>query len=771
MNILESIEAENLILFKKTRFNFQPGVTCIRGQNLDSARDSANACGKTLLFNTVPNMLMHTPPLAEKKNEANKFLPPKSKVVQTYKIGKQEVVLTQALKGKSVHYDINIDGKPLQSRTATQMREAVTSLMPMSDAVFYSTVMVSPLRPPLLWLGSSAKRYDFFEEIADIGYYDKKAAQISKKISEIRIQEKVMVPWEQELQDLAQIYTGDEQIADLERHIKMLEETQDKEFKRTKKLRDTITQLRVLDAAPEGFPGKFVTAEQFFAAFKKEKEKVKELAGLGNDMFMHVAALEERAKQYPKYEKWKKQVAAFKSKYTEKEIRKRLKKRQELNEKLEDALETYREFQDDIRLYVKHKLHKVSGPNPTNKQVKEVREQIAAGKAHNKLTREYHETGKCPVCLRKAEKGAKGGTHEVKSLEAQLEKMLLLQTKYKVEAPYVQECLQLIKRKDEIVAATKAELAEMTKLEKHELLKANRPKKCKPVDPKLLKESRNNLKEIRRDFEKARKKFRKMDGLREYFRIVHSAFGDNAKIPELMAKLKRAQRKYNKVADVAHQKSDSLISLKSELLSIKRAKRSYEKLNAKCKKAKKVVQELSDWKILHEAFGATGMRVQHLQSFVSGYIKYMNNLAPLLFSEDVKFSADLHGRNFNLNVIRHGKSSDVRYLSGAQARFFMILSAVALRKMLPSNKTFNFIVFDEIDAGISTGELVKLTTVFMEYLQEEIPCIIVITPKSAAEFSIDGAVDKFFIRKGGETTIQNKEAANNNEPQKKRKAA
>ena len=757
MNYLNSIEVENLIVFDKARFEIKPGVSVIRGINHDSKTTpkSANAVGKSLLLASFANVCQHAPPMSEKKNSAASFMQPKSTIKLDMVLQDRPTRIKQYMQGKSVKYDITIEGKKQKVRTPTQMRTEVTKLFSLSEQICYSTVLISTLRPPILWQGTSAQRYDFFEDIAELHYYDTMASKISKKISEIKVQEKLIAPWLADLDDLRKIYTGPDQIKSIKRQIKILKIEREKLREKVRRSSKEYGKyedldLQVISQLPMGRSPK-----EFLEFHKKERAKLESLSKKGSQLSVALERAKNVYEQSLAYNSWKKQLKNMPPETT-KEIKRQIRK-------IKDEIEYYTQAQriisakeEELKVYNEKNLKKLEGPRPDWSKMEALRKQIQFQEHQSKLFKQWNDTGICPICKSQNRKRS-GLSHLNHKKEYLLMQQLYL--KYTIEDD--KELTRALKQvhyikhwKRRLKQAKKA----LILCQKRDTLNKNAPAKPSgTISKEDVIAIKKEIKKVEKVFKKKKKYLHNFEHkFLPTYQAIFSKFGD-VNFDNISANAKKIYKKHKKIQQKLNSIEDDYVNLRSQFESIKQACRSYNKLNKKYQKAKAIVQDLSDWQILHKMYGPVGMRIMHMQSIVQNYIDDMNALVPMLFSEPFKFDAKLEGRNFNLLVTRHGVPSDVRYLSGAQSRLFLAASAIALRRRLPPSKQFNFIEFDEIDATVSTGEMDNFTQRFIPHILEEIPSVVIITPKNVNEWLIPNATNYIFSRRKGKTTIKTKE--------------
>ena len=77
---------------------------------------------------------------------------------------------------------------------------------------------------------------------------------------------------------------------------------------------------------------------------------------------------------------------------------------------------------------------------------------------------------------------------------------------------------------------------------------------------------------------------------------------------------------------------------------------------------------------------------------------------------------------------RSKRTSDIRFLSGAESRSFSLLFMIACLPLIPRNRRSNLIVLDEFEAGLDKPTRELLVDKFLPALNKIVPHIIFITP-------------------------------------------
>ena len=173
---LEKIGLKNIIVHKDTQFNFENGITCIRGKN---------ASGKSLLMSSIPNVIDGCPPLAKKK-DAKVIHNENSGIALKFKNDSNEYVIKQISKKASISYQISKNGEDITPRTNPMAKELIEKIFPISSDQYYGLVHLTPYRSNILLSGNSTQRKEFFENIFKLNISDYVSEQIRLKLNELK---------------------------------------------------------------------------------------------------------------------------------------------------------------------------------------------------------------------------------------------------------------------------------------------------------------------------------------------------------------------------------------------------------------------------------------------------------------------------------------------------------------------------------------------------------------------------------------------------------
>jgi DNA repair exonuclease SbcCD ATPase subunit len=762
MRHLQSISFDDYILFKNEKFTFEDGVTIVKGENKDSkASNSANAVGKSLIFTSIPMVAYGSSPLAERKNSAKSFLQSSSKVSFDLAVGKDIFTLGQNTKGASVDYFLHKNGKKKIVKTIADKKLEIANAFGVSEEAFYSTVLISIYRPSPLWKGTSSIRYDFFEKTFDLQFYNKIYKELSKSVLKINAKSVAVKELQKEQLRLEETALDDIDYKELKDKYKKSEAVHKKALKKYIKEREKSSKYAL-------YLKLFETLNYPISSLAKSKDKVESLTALCtklaaerkqtlSDIEIAKASIELENKNkdlVEKLRKIKKKIANSElSKFSFNDLLLQYKKTKKSLSKLKAKKAVYKTIEGDITLYLKHKLATANFKDIDLSKLNVLEKELDTITHNYSNLKKLHKTHICPVCnthVKKVEKPklliselkAKIKRHKLYTLKIKVEKAVgkvedidasIQKTEDKLAS--LKKYLKLIKRYDELQDTLKNSV-------KSKVLVSN------PVE--ALTSLKAKIKQINTKGEKSFKKLNKykhdVTVLTQLYKIVNKPPIEVMRlINKFNAKLKKVRESYETI-DRQHQ------SVTISVTKVKTANRDLKAIKKRIKKLSKSLDLLPVYKRLQEACGPKGIRKTFVQSLAANYIKLLNKYSEYIYNEPYKFSAHLNNRNFDILVERNGKPpTDIRYLSGSECHKFLIISGLALRQMLPENKKFSNIIFDEIEVSSSKAEQQTLVNKFLPFITSLVSSVVFITPDS--NFNIEGSKTVKVLKKNGNSKI------------------
>lgn len=766
MKALQSITAKSFVLFQDQTFKFKPGVTVVYGENKDAETPSLsrNAVGKSLLFSSLPILVYGTPPSTLKRDSFKSFLKESTAVSFTFKDGKTPIKIGYDSKGKP-NYTVEEDGKPLQTLRKGDVKESIRGLFALSEEAFYSTVMVSIYRPSPLWRGSAAERYDFFKKVFELDFYDLIYKSLSKQLVELKSVELA----HKEVSKIAS-HTSNDVISPknqevLERDLSKLEAEKADIIKSITKHRSKIDRYKQFMELYNdlNYPAK--TSAEVAAKVENLNAHCEKLAAdyksAQNTITVYQNKLQERdklAKIAEYVEKFKKEAAKLKKaignakesslKKKLKAIKKQLDKNEEYADLLEAAAKLKLSYDEATKLAKSYEDGKIESLVKLYEFVKH----------NNKIFKQLIRDKECPICKTKHEK-----------LPKSLKRMSTDAIKKDIEEQRrIRVAYHLVKAFPEGLVDAKALRKERSNLREKlsciEELKAITEKlRTLPPDTVKLKDRKTLLTKLKY-YEGVAKELNKV-GKKKYEQLLkykedmqsHKRLAKIMKgsVEEIVKSYKKMNKTGSKLNETLNKVEASIGGLKIKLFKAYEAARKHQEFKLKLSKYKKKLKQVPMIRLLQQACGPNGVRVDYIKTLVNNYVKLLNEMAPYIYSEPYTFSAEVGKRKFDIIVHRNGKpATDVKYLSGAECHRFLAISAVALRTLLPKRMRYENIIFDEIEGSSSDAEREVFINRFIPYLLKIIPSITLITPTARDAFSVKGAREIIVTKSKGKSTFR-----------------
>lgn len=770
---VKSLELENVIVFDKIKFDFKYPISVIRGKNLDRlAKNSSNAVGKSLLFATLPNLLYFTPPQSVKKNSAKELLASKEARVTLSFFNKGKHVVSQYVKGKnSIKYEVSKNGTSLDFRKIDDAKKYISSVFPISEDAFYTFCYLSPRDFHVLLRGKQDTRFDFFENLFELGIFDVLLRKINLKFNELKQKEAKVSILKTELDKIA---SQKEEIPNIAQQLKTLKLEIDRISTKLIRNHEERTHLvAYLTLSQDIDTSKPLSV--LYENYNKLKDKVYQLK-LKYDQTI------EQEEQFRIYSKNAKIIDTLREKIIEIEATlpkvdtKYLEKIDQLRNKIEQV-EEFLEAQADKKDKMKPLVAEVKALNLTDKQ-KEIIKQKPEKKwqellsSHTYKLREDQVLYNTVVQITAEDKNSTCPTcQQVISVKYKNELLASLKVRKKENQKHIEKhslyvaYVKLQAQIDEI----EAEILSKEELVRHQIkLKNLQNLQDKLIDYReknyKLQDLQVRLQELQKDtlrvdmpekssksllaaIDKLTKSAVNLKNLiiqRKKFEKLEKTYDCPQTAQLLLDKTIKFINTYSpKIDEIQNQYSNLLVTFeKNKMLDGQLAE-----ITETISNISEELKDISIYAALKEAYSSKGLRILQIKNLANMYCDRMNQFARLLFSEPIRFFVDIDKGRFDILAERNnGKISDVRRLSGAESTSFILLSLLALLPFIPANRRANLLILDEMEIGLDRVTRDKFVTDFLPKLNEIIAHIVLITPQSSEDFYIPNAKE-FIIEK------------------------
>lgn len=777
---LEKIGLKNIITHKNTNFSFVDGITCVRGEN---------ASGKSLLFSVIPNVFDGCPPLAKKK-DSKVLHSENSGIGILYKNNDVEYKVKQVSENGNLTYSILKNGEDITPRTIPLAKDLLKNIFPLSTEQYYSLVHLTPYRPHILLSGSGTQRKEFFENLFRLNQTEEKAEKLKAKLNELkRLKDEKQILTEQLDEMLKDSKEDVISIEELEENIKILQARKNRKTEEYQTLVKSSNVISSYNIYKEQLCNKNLLNEKMWESIlsgsNRDLEKMKE---------QYETKLREMQTQKIEYEKFKK---------AEKEIK-----------DAENEIQSIGDCQFNREELEKQKSDIIINGKTLSEQLERLKteneQQIANAVKHNEtIDRFLTISASLPEKL----KGISADDFKERVIRAKqnvsrneqlIEKLTKLQ-----DVKNCPTCLRIL-NKDEIETVIKnceSEIQSSNRILKYEtngllfFTLSEQVGDCNKVDVDVLRnknfkkisETETQIKDLRAkvsainaDIEKSKR----IESLKTKISTLQTSFKRQTEpeqglfektqdcLKTVLTQIQTNNADFNtlkkieqlgEIPKVPDNFEELMTSLSNELeqinddmqgiqVKIELGKKQNEQVLKRRNRIEQINEDLKDFKVyeaLVKAYGAKGIRVAQIKALANLYCANLNKFKNLVFNKEIKFQVTVDSTNFNIIAERNGNpSADVITLSGQESRCFMLLSLISLLPFIPPSIRTNFVILDEIEAGISEDNRKLISKDFLPALKNLIPRIVVVTPMKRQEFYIESDREFFLTLKNNETNFE-----------------
>lgn len=745
---LEKIALKNIVTHKNSSLEIQPGFTTIRGDN---------GAGKSLLFNCIPNVFDGAVPLAKKKDAKAIHTADESAIGVKYKYNGKEYRVVQKNKKGSLSYDIEEDGTQLQPRTLAMAKEMLEKVFPISPAQYYTLVHLTTYRPHVLLSGTGPQRKEFFEELFHLNVSDFILEKAKEKLNELkRLKDEAEI-----LKTQLQETTFIDNISDLEEKYSKATDKYNELNKKYLEFNTNIQKLTSIETYKNQLNTQlsFSQLEEKISDFKEKISKLEERIRkflVDKDLFEKNQTVINRKidleNQLNNFSDLTGNSDEVKELYQTDKL-----KLQSLQEELNKAEENNEKFQTFNNLdklidkkYREMTFEKYLGYIGKVESEMEEKENII-----NRLEKLDGEKI-CPMCQQVLNEDT------IKSLIGSLNNDILylgmeVQVKQKTIEWYKLKQLNLqeidskglseeIESTKETLRSLKSKYEKLKEKESIELQLKSLPEVLnieKPDDTVL-----NNYKE---KLEAGKEKLKILESdlkIQNELKKLYSEGLDELNLDELNSSVNELSPKIEKLNSIR-------MELNSKIQIGKSQNSIYIKKKDRIEEIGQLLEDLPLYDALTKAYGAKGIRVDQIKFLAEAFCENLNKFSSLVFNKKVKFSVNVDSTNFNIYADRNGGLiADVNTFSGAESRCFCLLCLLSLLPFVPEKYRTDFVILDEMEAGIQEAGRKLLTQGFFKALNNIVPKIIVITPMSPQEYYIESNKEYYLRLKNNTTEIQ-----------------
>lgn len=766
---LSSIKLKKIVTYEKAKLKFIEPFYVVRGDNQDrKQKQSANGVGKSLFFSALPTLLYAAPPSADKKNSARSMHEKDSSIEIVLNNGKHEIKVTQEMTTRSLRLRLNIDGEEQEYRETSKAKEALTKLFPIPEEQFYAFNYLDVMRFNPLLKGNAAQRFNFFEGVFDFDSYDVAYKVLAEKLTDLQhdaaLLKKLEERYAEESKELGQGLSNKEiealsvKTKSLHKRIKKLSKTISIQ---TKKVQAAISYIAVAEPlGDKSLDGLEQSENDYTERLEKEQLNLQKTKDNHEKQTAYQRYLNEN-KQYIRkkhnLENLLKKYSGNKKSIKLADLEISVIRLEENKEALLAAKTELTKLQDWLDNVNKIKL---TEEKPDEKLFNKLKDRLTALKAeYKKLSKVKTDDGKCPSCFQPvSSKHIKSELKRVKSAyEAALTRAKRIAEQQKAFAVY-EEYMEKQDKAKQLRSKIKGLQQHVDEgLKNKKLVKKLRKRKIvesRLKDLEKPKKVEGNKTLLNFNYQELVKTIEhNIDDIKETLRVIKAIKGLSIKFKSLKeAKTVKAELEVSLEENNKRiiKLNESVADITTKIEVSKAANSSLDKLKKQIDELKIKTKRLPIVSKLKEAYGSRGIRLYKMQDMANQYVSNMNSLSRLLYPEPMEFSCSISKGTFGIFVERNNKRvSDVRFMSGHESRCFMALSALALAPFIPPHKRFNFIIFDEIEAGMDIPSRRLFMEEFIPALQQVFSTIVCLTPKDKSEFFSPHAKELVVRKKNG----------------------
>lgn len=752
---LVSAHYKNVVVFDDLELDLENnGLVVISGRNLDStAKNNRNGVGKSLLLTPLANLAFEADPLSTQKRGAKKGLLSKETSISfCIRHANKLLSVTQSAKG----YEIEIDGKPIKKMDQGKQsaaRDWIKQFIPMTEDEFYSYCYIHTQRAHPFQRAKPSDRLSYITSIFDLDVYDRLRVYFGKKLSEVKDKVKTAEVYAEELRSAQQTLSG-------------LTKTG------TKKLKLAVDEL---GAEIEDLSARRRTLDVDAYSYKqilKVKKQLEEYDEVENPEAV-LAMLDKAMDECDAYDEYKNEFSAYEKarssiknaikelgdsdpKYDQDELDADTLVAKKCDLNLSRAVSELEELESDIK-----KLKKQIAELPEPKfELEEAREELGVAKRTLSMCEDLDGEKECPTCATKLDADHISGMHKqakkvIKFAEASIA-YYKVDEKLKDLLPRVPELeADISKAEKKIKKICKAygidSIKALTKLVEanNDAVRAKAERKRLKLKLKELEEpvKVKKPKQDRKTIQENGRALTKYIGLLDQLKGLHSVDKDpRPELEEVVAEHVKKAAKYRKL-------NDELAAIQLANSRYKFTQEAIENLQSKLEGMDELLESKKCFEMMYKAYSNTKLKLVAANEVLGQLQNEVNALAPLVFTESMKFTFTTDKQGVVAQVTRNnGITSDIQHLSGAESNCFRLLFALALLTFVPPDRRPDFMVLDEPDANMSDGARLHLIKEFLPKLQSVVPNIYWITPAPTDAFS--SAQHWVVVKKNGKSKLE-----------------
>lgn len=722
------LSLENIVYYKNARLQLdKKGLTVIMGLNKNAVSMSKrrNGAGKTLLISPIANLKHGDPAGSSRRVTKHTMLDnPGSSIEIAFQTDAGVYQIRKFRKGKDVRYQIVHDDVDIEARTNPIAEALIDNLIPFNEDEFFTTVYLDSRRLSALQFGTPTSRQTYLVGLFRLNEFDAVKSLFADQLEDMKDAKAKRGAYQESMGDVlwAKAFDLDaatEELAALRvRHETI--KTSLRKLARQAKQRHTFEQFAEQQELAQTYNSRHQRrAEKALAEHRIIEDYELDLADYDDAVAAFAKALARASKILGTEVSARgayQTVAAAVDKH--RDLNRTNNERRRLYDAAQKEVKALEGDLENIKRIKAEMSNVIAVPTHTIKFLEEMIEHL-----EESLTAlEAHTGSDCSMC---------GGSLTSDKAKARIKALTLQLGEYQIEWEYTKEYEALQSELDEYASISAIRKALKT-------AQAVQP----PEPPVSIKE----LEGLLNDLHKPECPSKPKGGLPKPAMTADEAealLKDQAKAKAAMdlvlkhadeieagSKIdKSVSRQSRKLEREADQVLSKLVKLEQQVEAATAAQTSYSKLERKVRRIDRSLKNEDVYSVMLEAYGPKGIRLFVMQNIAERIAANLNKFSHLLFPEPFTFQLTIDINVFDILAKRaDGRVSDIRALSGAESRAFMMLWMVSILSLIPTARRSNCVFLDEFEAGQDepTRELMRES--FLPMLTSVVPHVIFLTP-------------------------------------------
>lgn len=788
MKILRRLRVRNLVTYEAADIDLTAApVTVVRGRNFDRQnKKSANAVGKSLLFSTIPTLLFAKPPTADKNKSAKDlYLHQNGTIELDVQSNGHEYGFAQYVKGAgTLAYRVSEDVRDLNYNKAAEAISKMREAFPLTEEQFYAFVYLDSRNYHVLQRGTSSERFEFFQNIFNLGIYEVIAKSVGKRYTAVRDQLRDLKTYRTEFAakrselkvDRAAYNQMEAQIKGLQNQLGQAQTKLSGWYSHLQLRQNFLFLTEDLDEEALRWPLDMMISQrdrrknqylEMQAMYEKAVAQ-QQAFNLKNDLVERLQTLQRRFKEMDFQSMVRPTVSIEGAEDMIMQMRTKLAALPRLNESAWTSLDQYLfplQAQDNIlkkdpTFWSDRAAHDAAQANATQVTIQNLQHAITHAKSHNGEP--------CPNCQQPM---------DVASMQQVLQQLQLVIGEQRQRANLSERALKFYRAAKALPFKTFAEYenqkraweksltSAQTILEQWREIGRKKAERDQVEDEgKRVLAQIEKIQPVGEEEYSAPETYKKFaEDIRTQIVALNSAIEKKEKLRDFDPKWERpkVQREIETlnrhISDFQPRVTAIQQRLQTVTMDYAAARSTYAdlvRLNTKIKELEAVTKDAEILEHMREAFGPKGLRRNRVAVLAETFIMYLNRYAPLVYGEKMVFQMVMGEREFDITATRNnGKTSDVRLLSGSEDKAFRLLSLLAILPFIPDAYRTNLVVLDEMESGLDPVSKKLFVQEFLPMLNRIIPNIVIITPQSEAEFYVPNARTIVVEKRKGVSTL------------------